>query len=67
MRRQKNDWILPNCYKQHVPAVPWRKRSDINVSTFQKVNTLYPADKATGYKENEIRGLWVVEMLKKKN
>lgn len=29
-----------------------------------KLNKLYPADLATGYKPNELRGLWVIEMMK---
>ncbi|UTW67674.1 DUF3365 domain-containing protein [bacterium SCSIO 12643] len=28
----------------------------------QKLNSLYPNDAATGYGENELRGIWVVEM-----
>lgn len=39
-------------------------KTDINIeaATLEKINFLYPDDKATGYTENEIRGLWVVEM-----
>ena len=38
---------------------------DINKATLAKINTLYPNDKATGYKSDEIRGLFVVGMDKK--
>lgn len=38
---------------------------DINAATNKKIKELYPADKATGYGINEVRGLWVVEMIKK--
>lgn len=31
-------------------------------ATLEKIKQLYPADKATGYLANELRGLWVVEM-----
>lgn len=37
---------------------------DISVATLNKINTLYPTDKATGYAEDEIRGIFVVEMNK---
>jgi mono/diheme cytochrome c family protein/nitrate reductase cytochrome c-type subunit len=37
----------------------------IQQATLEKINKLYPADKATGYGENELRGIWVVEMGKK--
>lgn len=30
----------------------------------QKISTLYPNDKATGYKPNQLRGIWVVEFPK---
>jgi len=36
-------------------------KKDIQVETLEKINSLYPQDKAIGYTENEIRGLWVVE------
>jgi cytochrome c553 len=35
---------------------------DITPATFSKLKTLYPNDKAFGYQENELRGIWVVEM-----
>lgn len=41
------------------------KDTDINAKTLNKINTLYPLDKATGYGINQVRGLWVVEMIKK--
>lgn len=43
------------------------KDTDIRSATYEKIKKLYPADKATGYRENEVRGLWVVEMEKDKN
>ena len=36
--------------------------TEIAHNTLEKIRVLYPADKAVGYKENEIRGIWVVEM-----
>ncbi|MCB0381474.1 MAG: DUF3365 domain-containing protein [Flavobacteriales bacterium] len=38
--------------------------ADVHASTLAKIKTKYPDDKALGYKENEIRGIWVVEMTK---
>jgi cytochrome c551/c552 len=40
------------------------KEKDINLKTFQKIQNLYPNDKAIAYSENEIRGIWVVSMKK---
>jgi mono/diheme cytochrome c family protein len=34
---------------------------DINEETRQILSKLYPNDKATGYTENQLRGIWVVE------
>lgn len=42
-----------------------RKDSDISPETYNAISKLYPADKAFNYGENQIRGIWVVEMLKK--
>ena len=39
--------------------------SDIKVSTMEKIGKLYPKDKATGYAENQVRGIFVVDMAKK--
>jgi mono/diheme cytochrome c family protein len=39
--------------------------SEVNGKLKTRINELYPADEATGYEENELRGLWVVEMDKK--
>lgn len=36
--------------------------SQIDPATLKKINTLYPDDQATGYAENQLRGIWVVEM-----
>lgn len=38
---------------------------DINAATLAKLEKLYPADQATGYADNEIRGIFVIEMNKK--
>jgi len=38
--------------------------SDIKPNTLTKIESLYPDDKAVGYGENELRGIWVVEMEK---
>ena len=38
--------------------------NDINTVTLKKIKKLYPADQAIGYAENEIRGIFVVEMNK---
>ncbi len=40
---------------------------NIQLEVQKKLNTLYPNDAATGYKENELRGIWVVEMNLVKN
>jgi len=37
----------------------------INPETLAVIDELYPEDKAKGYGENELRGIWVVEMEKK--
>lgn len=37
----------------------------VNTATLNKIKSLYPNDKALGYSESEIRGLFVVEMNKK--
>ncbi|MEZ5003033.1 MAG: DUF3365 domain-containing protein [Chitinophagales bacterium] len=36
----------------------------IQPEVLAKLNQLYPDDEATGYSENELRGIWVVEMNK---
>jgi hypothetical protein len=36
------------------------KNSDIKSNVLKKINLLYPKDQATGYKENQIRGIFVV-------
>lgn len=41
-------------------------KSVIEAKALAKINKLYPADSATGYKSNELRGLWVVKMMKEK-
>lgn len=47
---------LPACLKCHGSIGP-----DINQATLQELEKLYPNDLATGYKLNELRGLWKVE------
>jgi len=48
---------MPACLKCHgIPGI------DINEATVEKLHVLYPADKATGYKLNDFRGLWRIEM-----
>lgn len=47
---------LPACLKCH-----GHPGSDIEPSTFDKIQHLYPADLATGYKLNDFRGLWKIE------
>lgn len=37
---------------------------EVNAKTLSKIKKLYPADKALGYSEEEIRGIFVVEMNK---
>jgi len=39
-------------------------KTQINEATLEVLNALYPEDKAKGYGENELRGIWVVEMNK---
>ncbi|MBK7099911.1 MAG: DUF3365 domain-containing protein [Sphingobacteriales bacterium] len=41
-------------------------KSKIDSKTLAIINELYPSDAATGYTENQLRGLWVIEMEKKK-
>ena len=38
--------------------------NDILPQTYSKIKSLYPGDMATGYTENQVRGLWVIEMEK---
>ena len=40
-------------------------KTEISPETLSKINTLYPDDLATGYKPNELRGIWVVTMNEK--
>ncbi len=39
---------------------------DISANTMAKLKQLYPNDKAIGYSVNELRGIWVIEMNRKK-
>lgn len=36
------------------------KSTELKPEVAQKIRSLYPADKATGYSENEVRGIWSV-------
>ncbi len=47
---------LPACLKCHGEL-----GSDIDPATAEKLQNLYPADLATGYKLNDFRGLWKIE------
>lgn len=47
---------LPACLKCH-----GNPDSEINASTLQKIQQLYPNDLANGYKLNDLRGLWKIE------
>ena len=38
----------------------------VQQKTFDKINDFYPQDEAMGYDVNQIRGMWVVEMQKRK-
>ncbi|WP_114748412.1 Tll0287-like domain-containing protein [Pleomorphovibrio marinus] len=38
---------------------------DISQETYQKIQSLYPEDKATGYKVGELRGMWSIFIPKK--
>jgi len=42
-----------------------KPNEQINTATMQKITELYPEDQATGYGENELRGVFVVEMDKR--
>ena len=42
-----------------------KKDVNINSTTYATIRKLYPSDKAIGYGENELRGLWAIEMVKK--
>ena len=47
---------MPACLKCHGSTT-----EDISTGTLEKINELYPADKARNYKMGELRGLWKVE------
>ncbi len=50
---------MPTCMKCHGnPTV------DIEEKTLQKIKSLYPNDKAVGYKLNDFRGVWKIEINK---
>ena len=47
---------LPACLKCH-----GNPELDINAKTMDKIQRLYPNDLATGYKINDLRGLWKIQ------
>uniref|UniRef100_UPI003216429E c-type heme family protein n=1 Tax=uncultured Draconibacterium sp. TaxID=1573823 RepID=UPI003216429E len=51
---------MPACLKCH-----GNTESDIDTATRQKLRKLYPNDLATGYRLNDLRGLWKIEFEKK--
>jgi len=53
--------IMTNTMCLQCHGVP---NQDIKTTTQQKIKQLYPDDLATGYGENELRGIWVIEMPK---
>ena len=38
--------------------------TEVLPNTLEKINSIYPNDKAIGYKSGELRGIWVVKMKK---
>lgn len=48
---------MPTCLKCH-----GNPQTDIEDKTLQKINTFYPNDKAVGYKLNDFRGLWKIDI-----
>ncbi|MGH1470260.1 MAG: Tll0287-like domain-containing protein [Cellvibrionaceae bacterium] len=40
--------------------------TDIRDNVYRKIQALYPEDKAVGYRENQLRGIWVVRMTNEK-
>ncbi|MBL0136335.1 MAG: DUF3365 domain-containing protein [Chitinophagaceae bacterium] len=40
------------------------KNTDITKESQNKIASLYPSDKATGYSINQLRGIWVINMKK---
>lgn len=48
---------MPTCLKCH-----GSKEEDIAPETLQAIEAKYPADKATGYKLGELRGMWKVKL-----
>lgn len=49
---------MPSCIQCH-----GNPQMDIEPSTLQKIKSLYPTDKATGYQLQDFRGLWKVTFL----
>ena len=42
-----------------------KPKADIQENVLSKIKSIYPSDKAIGYKIDELRGIWVVEIDKK--
>lgn len=51
--------IVTNAMCLQCHGTPGKEISD---ETYAKIQELYPDDKAIGYQENQVRGLWVIEM-----
>ena len=49
----------PMCLQCH--GTPGKEMSE---ETYAKIQELYPDDKAIGYQDNQLRGIWVIEMMK---
>ena len=50
-------WIgMPTCLKCHGVI-----GEEMDIRTHEKIQNLYPADLATGYKLNDFRGMWKIE------
>jgi hypothetical protein len=45
---------MPACLQCHGPV------NEMNPDTHQKIQSLYPGDRATGYSINELRGMWKI-------
>lgn len=53
--------IVTNAMCLQCHGTPGKEMSE---ETYAKIQELYPDDKAIGYKDNQLRGIWVIEMMK---
>ena len=53
--------IVTNAMCLQCHGIPGKEMTE---ETYAKIQELYPDDKAIGYKENQLRGIWVIEMMK---